>query len=365
VRKQAVAAALAVAAVLLVTASAVWLLAPDDDEPSSPASERLTSEQQAERRQASEWLDDTRVAFQDLGRVVPTLVSRTDAWLAGDVEDAALDESLRDWQRTFESAGTAVADLDELELAPGARELLALSADIYTEVASIHRAAIAVDDDDELRRQVHVLARRVRLLADRVYDRGYALVEPYLHREEDPNVVVNLPEEVPLWPSLDLAPGPPLAPTPPPFEGPHPLRQERRPQQDRDDWIESLVLVNPPPSGRVLAAVRAGDARRLRTLAEQLVAAAEALRIEPDPRGDREEQTRVRLGLLVHADAARSGQAAALADGRATDLLESVAVRLVEVGDHPLFWVPELPARSGDDTEENSDGDRDDGRAER
>ena len=345
--RQVVTAGIAVAAVVGLTVVAVWLLAPSASRGQDDGASRLTPEQQAERREAAAWLEEVRAAFQDLGQVVPTLVSRTDGWLAGDVPAAELDESLRDWQEVFERARDNVEDLEALDLAPGARELVELSAALYTEVPAVHRAALAVEDG-ELGRQVHLLGRRVRVLADRVYDRGYALVEPYLHREDDPNVTVNLPEEVPVWAGLELAPGPPLAARPRPYDGRDRLRQARRPEQDREDWVESLLLVNPPAGGQVLDALAEGDRRDLRSLAEQLVAATEALRDEPDPRGDREEHTRVRLGLLVHADAARAGQAAVLAAGRATVLLESVAERLVEIGNHPLFWVSDLPPRSGD-----------------
>jgi len=339
-------AVLAVTGVLAATIVLIWVLAPsgDDDDPPSTTT-TLTDEQQRQKKIASAWVQDARDAFADLGGAIPNLVRRTDEWLAGKVTDEDLAADLDTWAGLARSAREAAGELDDIELAPESDRLLELTADLYIEVVNVHDAALDVDDA-ELRTQVHLLARRVRTLADRVYDRGYELVKPFLFVEQAPDVTVNLPEEVPIWPELNLEPGPPLGPRPAPAAESPALRQENRPEQPREEWIGALRLVNPTSAGDLAAAIDGGSGEDLRATAERLIAAAEALRAEPDPEDNREESARVRLGLLIHADAARTAQAGTLvANPGRGDALRSIARRLAVIGGDPVLWVSELAAR--------------------
>jgi hypothetical protein len=178
----------------------------------------------------------------------------------------------------------------------------------------------------DLRTQLDLLARRVRALADRVFDRGHALVKPKLGEKDDnPDVDIRLPEEVPNWVADGLAPGPPLDDPPPPPSTEPQLRQPTRADQPRDQWIAVLKALDlPPPS-----------LDNPQATARSLIAAVEKLRTTPDPKGDREESARIRLSLLIDADAARSAQAGLAEIGR----------RLLIVADQ-LWTGPGLPARS-------------------
>jgi hypothetical protein len=177
----------------------------------------------------------------------------------------------------------------------------------------------------DLRTQLDLMAKRLRALADRVFDRGHALVKPALGEKPDPNVDIRLPEEVPNWAAEGLAPGPPLDDPPPaPSEEPQ-LRQASRPEQPRAQWLAAVEALHPPKP----------TLDSPKETARALVAAAERLRSVPDPAGDREEGARIRLALLVQADGARAAQAG----------LGDVARRLLVVGDR-LWSGPGLPERS-------------------
>ena len=179
----------------------------------------------------------------------------------------------------------------------------------------VYEAALQTPPGD-LRGQLDLLARRVRELGDRVFDRGR--LDLGVAPKRTPDVVVNEPEEVPIWTAEGLAAGPPLDDPPPARADTPPLRAETRPEQSRARWERDVRAATAPSTTSLRAAIQLEDADALRDLARRFVAAAEYLRDKPDPRGGREESARLRLSWLVAADAARSAQAG----------LEPVAERL-------------------------------------
>ena len=211
------------------------------------------------------------------------------------------------------ASSTAVGALEEFPYDDRVRGLYATSADLYVESVRAYRAAVMLPAG-ELRDQVVLLARRLRELGDRIFDRGHALVKPFLHDPPVEGIDIRLPEEVPMWEAEGLAVGPPLGPPPPPPLPEPPLRQATRPQQDLGAWMAAVRRAGVPEAAVLPTAVRNADADALRGAAEAFVAAAEVLRAAPDPRRDRERSARVRLALLLYADAARAAQSAALLD---------------------------------------------------
>jgi hypothetical protein len=111
--------------------------------------------------------------------------------------------------------------------------------------------------------------------------------------------------------------------------------------------VRAVHRIDIPPAGELAAAITSGDASRLQQLSNRFVGAANAVNATPDPQGQREISTTVRLGLLVDAESARVAQAATLVTdtaqgGRLTD----VARRLALIGDG--MWHPALgPRQSG------------------
>lgn len=337
-----------VAAVLALTVGAIVLLGPGDgpsgpDEPplSFSTTTSLGDADQAVKDRATAWSDGVAAAVGPLGDVLPDLETAPVAWQGGELPDADLAASLDSWEETVTGVRTALDGIEPLEGAPEAIEAYRTSIDLYAETIRSHRSALDLADG-ELQDQVTTLARRLLLLADKVFDRGRAFVAPLLFESEDPRVVVRLREEVPAWPSEQRAAGPPLTDPPPvvPEAGLFPDREVERPTQPRSAWLEAVREAGAPDLGAVTAALEGEDPVALDTVADRLIDAVEALREVPDPAGEggREESARLRLGLLVHADAARAAQAALLAAPEAPELA-AIADRLADLGAAPVLGV--------------------------
>lgn len=230
-------------------------------------------------------------------------------WLAGTLSDAALraklDVVLADALQT-QSRVRALPD-------DPAKSLYLASAELHVQQVRIHLRGIDVAPGAS-REQVALLGLRVRQLGDRVFDRGHALIDPSFGADE-PDVEINLPEEVPDWEAEGMAVGPPFDDEPgPPASSPS-LRADDRPTQPEDDWLSAVEAAGAPEridfDGDLAAQARA------------YVAAAEALRDEPDPDvpGGRERSAVLRLSWLVKADAARTAQAGFLDIARDLDAI--------------------------------------------
>jgi hypothetical protein len=322
-----------VVAAVAVTAAAVYAVAPKGGGGPDP----------------KVWDRKASASFHELVTDVPELAKGAREWLAGerptDRFRAEVDADLADFVRTRER----VSALEPAPKAPEAGQLYEHSAQLYVEVARVYAVMVRSQDVD-LRPQLDLLARRVRELGDRVFDRGRAALAPYLGEASSEDVKVNLPEEVPIWPAEGLAPGPPLDDPPPPPSQYPPLRQAARSEESPSAWARHVRAAGAPSASQLARAIDAGDAVRLRQLSQQLVAATERLRDQPDPKGEREKGATVRLSLLVAADAARAAQAATLLTDRGQAVrLTDVAKRLALVSD--ALWAPELgPRRSGFNT---------------
>lgn len=224
---------------------------------------------------------------------LPALARR---WLGGELSDAEFRS------RLDVALGHATTTRDRVRALPDApaKDLYLASAELHLQHVRIHLASIAVDPGPR-RDQVALLARRVRLLGDRVFDRGRRLVDPSFG-EQQPDVRINLPEDVPNWVAEGMAVGPPFDAEPGPPAASPPLREESRPTQPEADWLEAVTAAAAPVSLDL-----DGD---LAAQARAYIAAAESLRSAPDPdvQGGRERSATLRLRWLVKADAARAAQ---------------------------------------------------------
>ena len=319
-------AVVAVLAVVVVAGVAIWAVAPKGGGPDPKSWDRKAS-----------------AAFSELVSDVPELATGAREWLAGeratDRFRAQVDADLAAFVRTR----NRVTSLDDSPKVPEAGQLYERSAQLYVEVARVY-AVMVLSQDAELRPQLDLLARRVRELADRIFDRGRAALDPYLGETPSQDIKLNLPEEVPIWPAEGLAPGPPLDDAPPPPSQYPPLRQAARSQESRSAWARDVRAAAVPPASELAQAIDRHETARLRLLSQQLVGAAERLRAQPDPQGERDKGATVRLGLLVASDAARAAQAATLlTDSALGARLTDVARRLALVSD--ALWATELGAR--------------------
>ncbi|MEW6476928.1 MAG: hypothetical protein AB1679_32120 [Actinomycetota bacterium] len=294
---------------------------------------------------ATQWLAGVDRLFRPIAGGLVRLLREGAEWRAGTRSDADFAGLVHQLLPGFVADAEKVAAMPALESAPRAKPLLVASAQLYVECLRV--TEVAVGKHGDLRRQLDLAGQRLRILGDRVYDRARVAVDP---KALDPPpagaVELHLPEDVPDWPATGLAAGPPLAATAPAEGGLPGERQPSRPEQPEAAWLQAVQAAGIPAAADIAGAIEAGRRETLDGLAARLEQAADALADVPDPHGGRERAATVRLGLLVHAEAARAGLAAALlsdhADHRAA--LLALARRLLVIGDG--LWDPALPSRS-------------------
>jgi hypothetical protein len=232
------------------------------------------------------------------------------AWQAGERSDDELRADLALAEQEVLTVRDAVVDLPQFELDMHVAPLYQASTRIYVEYVRALQAALA-RPAGPLRDQVVLLARRIRVLGDRVFDRGQARLAPYLHEPPNPDVVIQLPPEVPDWTAEGMAAGPPLDDPPGPPASTPALREEVRPTQARADWVAAVRAAGVPTQAEVTALIAKGDQAGLRAVANRCAAIARDLGAVADPgdRHGREDGAQVRLAVLVTGEAARAAQA--------------------------------------------------------
>jgi len=315
----------AVVAVVAVVAGLIWLARPKDSGPDPRA-----------------WDQKASAAFKPLVGDVPDLVQGAREWQDGQRSKEDFTQQVDAAVADFELTRGRLAMLAPSPKNKAAGQLYAHSAQLYVGVGRIYEVMLATQAGD-VRTQLDLLARRVRELADRVFDRGHAALAPYVSEPQAPDVEVRTPEEVPLWPEEGLAAGPPLDAPPPPAAASPPLRQQSRPQEGAPAWAKDVRAARIPSYAELSSAmdrvsanakpdpsrppITGPDRDRLGGLAQRFTAASERLRSRPDPKGQRDRSAVLRLGLLVEADAARAAQAATFLTGAPQrDLARTAAV---------------------------------------
>src|SRR5205814_1626000 len=177
---------------------------------------------------------------------LPGLLQGVRDWRAGQRPTEELRADLERDGRDFITTRDRVAALDPTPKAPQTKLLYERTAELYVETARAYQVMTDTPAGD-LRTQVELLARRLRLLADRVFDRGQTVIGPYLGREApSKDVEIRLPEEVPMWADEGMAAGPPLDDPPPAAAASPPLRQETRPEQSEAAWREDVRRAGAP-----------------------------------------------------------------------------------------------------------------------
>jgi hypothetical protein len=322
----------AVGAAVAVIALVAWLQSDSGggSSSSSTTSSTLGKRAQAEQMASKAWSTEAQAAFggSAIAQRVTDLANGAHDWLAGTMATADFKARLDDDLGAFRTAREAVGKLRPYPYDKRVNEFFRGTTALYDDCVEVYEAALSVPAGD-VRTQYDLLARRLRLLGDREFDRGQALIDPHLYDTPTPDIDIRKPEEVPNWVAEGLAAGPPLDTAPSPPSTQPQLRQATRPQQPRSAWLNAVAHAAAPTADDVRAAIDSGDTAKLADLARRLVGAAENLRNVPDPRGDREESARYRLGLLVMADAARTAQL--------NPSLADVARDVLAAGDH--LWV--------------------------
>ena len=300
------------------------------------ATTSTTSNVVAERRAATVYSDRAQAAYKPLQRTALQLPERVRAWQAGERSDGDMRTDLATAVGEVTTVRDAVVDLPPFALDPFVAPLYQWSTKLYVEYVRALEGALA-QPPGPMRDQLVLLAGRVRVLADRIFDRGQARLTPFLHEAPNPDVVIQLPPEVPDWVADGMAAGPPLDDPPgPPAETPA-MREETRPTQSRKAWAAAVLSAGIPSQIDLDSALTVPDQAALRTIANRCATIARDLGAVADPPGrhGRDDAAQVRLGVLVTGEAARAGQAG----------LPEVARSLVAIGGQ-VIAVPGLTQRS-------------------
>lgn len=178
-----VVAGVAIPLVLLAVVLGSALLGEDDPEPTAP------------------FAADVGRAFSEANPLLLDAVETAGRWSTGDATDEELRGALDAAEATLPATKEAVAELDEPGGSSPAKAMYLASVDLYAVTVDALRAALGADG--EARAEIGLLARRVRTLADRVYDRGRAIVDPAA--ADAPGITVVRSAPVPDWADEGLA----------------------------------------------------------------------------------------------------------------------------------------------------------------
>ncbi len=304
---------------------------------------------QREREATTSWDQQASDAFHPLATAVADLTARTGTWLAGTLPTDAYQAALASDVPVILNGRNLVGGLPAFPYDRRANDMYWDASLLYTELARVDVTLIDLQAGP-LRDQEGLAARRLGELADRVFHRGRALVLPFRHDAPAAGAAADPPDDVPSWTVEGLTAGPPLDTVPPAASG---TSQASRPQEPKPQWkddvdragIPTLPALTSAVDGTESASAGAGLATQQRNLADAYLSAAAALRDRPDPAGDREEGARLRLSLLVYAEAARQAEAGTSAsDPTAAERLDAAGRRLLLIGD--ALWPPDLGGRN-------------------
>jgi hypothetical protein len=270
-------------------------------------------------------------------RVVLAYGPLADHLLAADRARVAVEAGTGDLSAYRDLLGaTDASTTTEAELAGLERTEAHPALGLYRDAAVLYRqhlavARAAIDVPDPLGAEVARSAARLRLLADRLYDR--ARVRLVGEDPDAPGVEVQRPDEVPDFAYEGLAPGPPLhegAVVAPVSSG----QSVERPTIAEPAWLAAVDDAEVPTGEELRDALAGAEPVALVALADRFAAAEEVLRAAPDPAGQPERARLTRLAALVEAEAARVGAAAGLApnDSAAGPVLRAGAADLAGVG---------------------------------
>jgi hypothetical protein len=329
VPRRALIAGSVVVVALLATAGVVLARRGSDGPPVAGEPVPTTS---ATPAAAQVWRDAAVADLRPLTGLVVNLGQGVNAWRSGTTSAHDAAAALDRFEVSLLAAQTAIDNRAPLAEAPRAVVDLRLTADLYLAAVRVARVATA-QPDGALQDQLVLQFSRLRNLGDRAFDQANAELEPLLGapREVEGVTIVRAPE-VPDWVDMKLAAGPPLATPPSPVGTPR-VYQSIRPTESAQDWIAHVRTLGIPSSAEQAAALRSGSVPQLGQLATLLTSASNDLFGSPDPRGERLIATRVQLGLLIDAEAARAAEASRLIK---RTRLPAIAEALAAAGD--LLW---------------------------
>ena len=266
-------------------------------------------------------LDDLR----PLQSTLPGALNAASGWANGsETADKAGQTFERDLP-TLERVHRALKNLAPLQGHTSARNDYVAAIGLY--VASLQNDDAATKEPSgALQMQLQHGYQRLRALGDIVFDQGTAELAPQLGSAlAAPDVAAA--SHVPNWSSAGLAPGPPLA------SSWHAGGTGATGSQSEGKWTAEVAMDGAPGQEAVRAAV-SGHSRRsdFGAMVAALGAADAYVASVRRPTGDPLAANRLRLGLLVDAEALIAEEAAHLSHGAPAHALAAIAKDLGSIG---------------------------------
>ncbi len=262
-------------------------------------------------QEAVAWDQRAAAVFGPVAKQLPDVAHHVEQWRRREVPAVQVDAELGALRAAYTEALRGLANLPPLPATAAVVPLYRSSLELGPAWVDVTRAAVAARAGPTAD-QLYLSGRRLRELADRVFDRGHLLLEPLIGPRATPGVEIVRPPAIPDWVVEGLAPGPPIAdPSPTPTD--RPLPQGAGNTQRRATWISGLFgVLEPPRPADLTAAAARGDTVQLIELADRLDAAAFKMRGVPDPldretgtRADPQTRVLAALRFLIDAEAAR------------------------------------------------------------
>lgn len=284
--------------------------------------------------EAVAWDARAGAVFAPVAKQLPNVAHHVEQWRRGELAASQVDAELGILRTGYLEAARQLADIPRLPATEAVLPFYRSSLELGAPWVDITRAAMHTPRGATAD-QLYLSGRRLRELADRVFDRGHVLLAPLIGTKPTPGVEFVPPPALPDWFAEGLAAGPPIDDPPPASFEPH---ARQGPALRRDVWITRfLASLGAPRPADVAAAASRGDAGALRQLADRLDTATEEMfsvpmELERTPAG---QDTRVIVGLrfLIDAEAARL-----FLLGR-----PEIATAVLHAG--APVWVSDLPAR--------------------
>jgi hypothetical protein len=268
-----------------------------------------------------------RHVLGDLHPLQSTLLGALDAasgWASGSESGAkARSEFARDLP-ALERVHRALRNLAPLPGHASAHDDLVAAIGLY--VASVQVDEAATDEPGgSLQAQLQHSYQRIRGLGDIVFDQGTAELAPELGSAVAGSDVAAA-SHIPDWSADGLAPAPPLA------SSWHPGGASASGSQPKGEWAAEVAMDGAPAQSAVHAAVsRHSRQSDLAAMVIELSAADAYVGSVPGTAGDPLAANRLRLGLLVDAEALMSEEAAQLSRGASAHSLAAIAASLESI----------------------------------
>lgn len=269
-----------------------------------------------------------RHVIADLHPLQSTLLGALDAasgWASGSESAAKARRAFARDLPELERVHRALENLAPLEGHASARDDYAAAIGLY--VASLELDEAATEEPSgALQEQLQHSYERIRELGDIVFDQGTAELAPELGSTVA-GADVAAASHVPDWSADGLAPGPPVA-TSWPSGG-----AAVSGSQPKGEWAAEVAMDGAPAQTAVHAAIAGRSPQAdLGQMVVALGAADKYVASVPGTGGDPQASNRLRLGLLVDAEALVSEEAAHLSSGVPAHSLALVAASLEAIG---------------------------------